>query len=105
MGKLIPTLLTLHSKDLEERLLDAVQATGLSKSAVARAAINDGFPRVMEMSRGQILAMSHNDLRMTKLPRLSTHLDRRIDRMISDFASALDLPVWRIYSVAIDVGL
>lgn len=105
MGKLIPTLLTLHSKDLEERLLDAVRATGLSKSAVARAAINDGFPRVMEMSHRQILVMSHNDLRMTKLPRLSTHLDRRVDRIVSGFAADLDLPVWRIYSLAIDVGL
>ena len=105
MSKLIPTLLTLHSKDIEERLVDAAKSKGLSKSAVAREAIDAGFAQVLEMSRGQILTLTHNDVRMTKLPRLSTHLARQTDRIISNFAADLDLPVWRIYSLSIDVGL
>lgn len=105
MSRLVPNLLMLHSNNIEDRINDEVAATGLSKSAVARNAIDRGFSQVMEMSRGQILSMTHNEIKMTELPRISAHLARQTNRMISVFASDMGLPVWRIYSLSIDVGL
>ncbi len=105
MSKLIPTLLVLHSSDLEERLADEVKFTGHSKSSIAREALDKGFAKVMEMSRGQILELSHNDKKYSKLPRISTFLHFKTDSFISLFASVMNIPVWKIYSLSIDVGL
>lgn len=105
MGKLIPNLLVLHSADLEDRLIDETKACGMSKSSIARDAIDRGFPRVMEMSRGQILSATRNTEKMTVLPRVGAHLARQTDKLIRDFSATLDIPVWRIYSLSIDAGL
>lgn len=105
MGKLIPNLLILHSKSLEDRLVDEEKACGLSKSATARHAIDRGFPVVMGMSRAQILSLTHNDIKMTDLPRVGAHLARQTDKSLRGFAADLNIPVWRIYSLSIDVGL
>lgn len=105
MGKLIPNLLVLHSADLEDRLIDETKACGLSKSAVARNAIDRGFPVVMGMSRARILSMTQNDTKVADLPRVGAHLARQTDKAIRGFASDLNIPVWRIYSLSIDVGL
>jgi hypothetical protein len=105
MGKLISNLLILHSKALEDRLVAEAKAAGLSKSATARQAIGQGFATVMEMSRGQILTLTHNDIKMTDLPRVGAHLARQTDKLIRAFASDLNIPIWRIYSLSIDVGL
>lgn len=103
--RLVPNILVLHSTDLEECLIAEAKATGMSKSAVARQAIDHGFARVMGMSRGRILSMTHNDTKMTNLPRVGAHLTFDTDRLIRSYAADLDIPVWRVYSLAIDAGL
>lgn len=105
MGKLTSNLLILHSKELEDRLVAEAKAAGLSKSATARMAINRGFAIVMKMSRGQILTLTHNDIKMTNLPRVGAHLARQTDKLIRGFAYDLNIPIWRIYSLSIDAGL
>lgn len=103
--RLVPNLLILHSTDLEERLVFEAKATRLSKSAIARQAIDQGFAKVMEMSRAQILSITHNNIKMTDLPRVGAYLTCRTDRLIRNFAADLNIPVWRIYSLSVDTGL
>lgn len=105
MSKLIPNLLILHSVDLEDRLVAEAKAAGLSKSATARHAIDHGFATVMGMSRSQILTQTHNSLKLIDLPRVGAHLARQTDMLIRSFATDLNIPTWRIYSLSIDVGL
>lgn len=105
MSKLIPHLLSLHSKVLEDQLVAEAQATGLSKSATARNAVDAGFAQVLELSRGQILALTKTDMPVAKLPRVGAHLSRQTDFSVAVFAKDLELPLWRVYSLAIQLGL
>lgn len=102
---LVPKLLVLHSVNLEERLVLKAKTIGQSKSAAARAAITEGFPKVIKMGREQILSMTHTTAKVTDLPRVGAYLAPQADILIRAFASDLKIPIWRIYSLSIDVGL
>lgn len=105
--KLIPTILILHSKDLEERLIDAAEAAGLSKSAMARQAVDKGFAHVLELSRGQIMAMTQtaHGVKLISLPRVGSHLTYQTDNLLRSVADGLSIPLWRVYSLSIEFGL
>ncbi|OIO75092.1 MAG: hypothetical protein AUJ57_00800 [Zetaproteobacteria bacterium CG1_02_53_45] len=105
MSCLIPHLLILHSAELEARLNDEAEATGQTKSKTARSAIDTGIPRALEMSRAEILVRSQHIERLTKLPRAGVWLERQTEKVVFDFANDLKIPKWKIYSLAIDVGM
>lgn len=105
MSCLIPHLLILHSIELEARLNDEAEATGQTKSKTARSAIHTGIPRVLEMSRAEILSRSQHVGRLTKLPRAGIWLERQTEKIVYEFAKDMKVPKWKIYSLAIDVGM
>ena len=105
--KLIPTILILHSKELEERLIDEAEAAGLSKSALARRAVDLGFARVLQLSRRQIMEMTQtpHGIKVIDLPRLGAHLTYQTDNLLRSVADGLRIPLWRVYSLSIEFGL
>ena len=105
--KLIPTILILHSTDLEERLIAESEASGLSKSKTARLAVDRGFAHVLQLSRAQIMARTQtpHGVKLIELPRIASHLTYQTDNLLRSFADGLCVPLWRIYSLSIDFGL
>lgn len=105
MSLLIPHLLIIHSAELGERIAGEAEAVHQSKSKTARSAIECGLPRVLEMSRSEILARAQNTIKLTELPRESVWLQRQTEKVIADFARDLKIPKWKIYSLAIEAGM
>jgi len=103
--KKIKVTLLLHSFDLKEKIDGIASDSGDSKSKIIRLAVDAGFPSVMLMSRQQIISLTAGDCKYLMLPRVSASVELATDLSIEDFAIELELPVWRIYSLSIEIGL